>query len=265
MRKVIFLIGLIFYCFKTNAQQFKGKLIDENGKGINKVSISVSGKNRCSSNSFGKFNLKLSEGKYTISFNHINFKSKTIEVNISEKEIIKQNIVLEKNIHLLDDIEIVEKKKETRITDVLSVNIIYAKQFHEESNTDLSDIVQRFSGVTLTDNQISIRGGSGWNAMAGSRVLILIDDIPLLSGDMGQIPWDLIPIENIDQIEVTKGASSAIYGSSAMNGVINVKTKTANQKLISQHPLMGHTKISTKYGAYDNPKNINLKWWNGTR
>ena len=44
----------------------------------------------------------------------------------------------------------------------------------------------------------------GWNG--GSRVLVLIDDIPLLSGDMGQIPWDLIPIENIDQIEVTKGS-----------------------------------------------------------
>ena len=74
-----------------------------------------------------------------------------------------------------------------------------------------------------------------------------------------------IPIENIDQIEVTKGASSAIYGSSAMNGVINVKTKTANHKLISQHPFMGHTKIGTKCGMYDNPKNINIKWWNGAR
>lgn len=269
MKTVVFLFGFII-CYSTVfAQQFKGKIIDENGKGIHKVNISVSGISKLSSNSFsnsfGKFNLKLSEGKHKISFNHINFKTKTIEVNISEKEIIRKNIVLDRNVHLLDDIEIIEKKTEKTITDVLSVNIIDAKEFQEESNIDLSDIVQRFSGITLTDNQISIRGGSGWNAMAGSRVLVLIDDIPLLSGDMGQIPWDLIPIENIDQIEVTKGASSAIYGSSAMNGVINVKTKTANHKLISQHPFIGHTKISTKCGMYDNPKNINIKWWNGSR
>ena len=156
------------------------------------------------------------------------------------------NITLERKINMLDDVEIIEEKSEKIITDVLSINVIGSKEFQEESNSDLSDIVQRFSGITLTDNQISIRGGSGWNAMAGSRVLILIDDIPLLSGDMGQIPWDLIPIENIDQIEVTKGAASAIYGSSAMNGVINVKTKTANQMLISQHLFLKHHKYNLK-------------------
>ena len=70
---------------------------------------------------------------------------------------------------MLDDVEIIEEKSEKIITDVLSINVIDSEKFQEESNSDLSDIVQRFSGITLTDNQISIRGGSGWNAMAGSR------------------------------------------------------------------------------------------------
>ena len=79
---------------------------------------------------------------------------------------------------MLDDVEIIEQKSEKIITDVLSINVIGSKEFQEESNSDLSDIVQRFSGITLTDNQISIRGGSG-GIDAGSRVLVLIDDIPL--------------------------------------------------------------------------------------
>ena len=108
---------------------------------------------------------------------------------------------------MLDDVEIIEEKSEKIITDVLSINVIDSEEFQEESNSNLTDIVQRFSGITLTDNQTSIRGGSGWNVMAGSRVLILIDDIPLLSGDIGQIPWDLIPIENIDQLKLLKAAA----------------------------------------------------------
>jgi len=262
---------ILFFCFfilnisSSFSQNIKGKIVDENGKSISKVNISSSTKNGCTSNKNGKFSFKISEGNHTISFQHINYNPKTIEINISRKETLQIDVQLERNIHLLSDIEIVYPKKEQTITDVLSVKIIEAKEFEEESNTNLSDIVQRFSGVTLTDNQISIRGGSGWNAMAGSRVLILIDDIPLLSGDMGQIPWDLIPIENIEQIEITKGAASAIYGSSAMNGVINVRTKSANKILIEQHPSFGYTQINTRFGIYDNPKNMQLKWWDGNR
>ena len=257
----------MFYFLLSNnihSQILKGKIIDIEGRSIRNASISISNENLCYTNNFGKFNVKLNEGLHLVYVNHINYKNKTIEINLKDNQTKKLNIILERKINLLDDVEIIEEKSEKIITDVLSINVIDSEKFQGESNSDLSDIVQRFSGITLTDNQISIRGGSGWNAMAGSRVLVLIDDIPLLSGDMGQIPWDLIPIENIDQIEVTKGAASAIYGSSAMNGVINVKTKTANQMLISQHPFIGHTKIISKYGVYDNPKNINLKWWDGT-
>ena len=207
MKRIFTLV--LFFLLSNNiySQILKGKIIDFEGKSIRNISISISNENLCYTNNFGKFNVKLNEGIHLISINHINYKNKTIEINLKDNHTKKLNIILERKINMLDDVEIIEEKSEKIITDVLSINVIDSKEFQEESNSDLSDIVQRFSGITLTDNQISIRGGSGWNAMAGSRVLVLIDDIPLLSGDMGQIPWDLIPIENIDQIEVTKGAA----------------------------------------------------------
>ena len=206
MKRIFTLVLLFLLSNNIYSQILKGKIIDFEGKPIKNASISISNKILCYTNNFGKFNVKLNEGIHLISINHLNYKNKTIEINLKGNHTKKLNITLERKINLLDDVEIIEEKSEKIITDVLSINVIGSKEFQEESNSDLSDIVQRFSGIILTDNQISIRGGSGWNAMAGSRVLILIDDIPLLSGDMGQIPWDLIPIENIDQIEVTKGA-----------------------------------------------------------
>lgn len=265
MKKSAIIIYFLLCSINIFSQNLTGEITDRYGKSIIGVTISSSNGEVAITDQNGKFTLMLPLGNHKISFNHINFNSKTIKVDITNKDTKRVNTVLEYNNHMLKDIEIIRDKRERVITDVLSVKIINAEIFKEEINNDLSDIVQMFSGITLTDKQISIRGGSGWNAMAGSRVLVLIDDIPLLSGDMGQIPWDLIPIDNIDQIEVVKGAASAIYGSSAMNGVINVKTKSAKKDLIEQHPYQGYTQVNANYGFYNNPRNINLKWWDGKK
>ena len=61
---------------------------------------------------------------------------------------------------------------------------------------------------------------------AGS--LALIDGLPVLSPDAGNIKWQFLPLENISQVEIIKGASSVLYGSSALNGIINFRTADAS-------------------------------------
>lgn len=81
------------------------------------------------------------------------------------------------------------------------------------------------SGVTMIEDQINIRGSSGYSRGVGSRVLLLVDGIPMLTGDTGEINWETIPAHQIERVEVVKGAGSALYGSSALGGVINIITK----------------------------------------
>ena len=113
--------------------------------------------------------------------------------------------------------------------------------------------MEQVPGVNMTDGQANIRGGSGWSYGTGTRVLVLVDDMPMIDGGLGQAQWNAIPTENISQIEVIKGASSALYGSSALNGVINIRTKYPS--------IDPETKIKIHYGFYDNPSNINYAWW----
>ena len=84
--------------------------------------------------------------------------------------------------------------------------------------------IAQVPGVTVIDSQANIRGGSGFSYGAGSRVLVLVDDIPQITADANDVKWEFLPIENINQVEVIKGASSVLYGSSALNGVINIRT-----------------------------------------
>src|SRR5260221_12972872 len=70
--------------------------------------------------------------------------------------------------------------------------------------------------------------------------------MPFLSADDGEIKFDALPIMNVDRIEVVKGAGSALYGSSALGGVINVITRNPSEGL--------HGAINAFAGVYDQVK-----------
>ena len=117
-------------------------------------------------------------------------------------------------------------------------------------------ILEKTSGISILDGQPSIRGGSGFSYGVGSRVLMLVDDLPMISADAGDIKWNYMPVENVNQVEVIKGASSVLYGSSALNGVINLRTRFPGNDPQTEVTLFG--------GAYMNPERKELVWWDRT-
>jgi iron complex outermembrane receptor protein len=108
---------------------------------------------------------------------------------------------------------------------MVSMEVVRSEDLVRKITPNLSDAMERLSGVTIIDGQASIRGGSGYAFGAGSRVQLVLDDVPLISADRNDIKWSFIPLEIIDQIEVTKGAASVAYGASALNGIIQIRTK----------------------------------------
>lgn len=126
--------------------------------------------------------------------------------------------------------------------------------FLEKNNTVRFDnILEKIPGVSYVDGQANIRGGSGFTYGAGSRVLILYDNIPALQFDSAFPNWSNIPVELIAKVEVMKGAGSALYGSSAMNGVINILSRYARKE--------PYFRIKTFYTFYDSPADTLKKWW----
>ena len=126
----------------------------------------------------------------------------------------------------LDDVVISASKYEQKLGDVpVSMAVIKPALIENKATRDAQAIVEQVPGVQINENQVSIRGGSGWSYGAGSRVLVMVDGMPMLAGDANDIKWSAIPLENISQIEILKGASSVLYGSSALNGVINIRTQ----------------------------------------
>jgi len=85
----------------------------------------------------------------------------------------------------------------------------------------------------------------------GSKVAVFVDNLPITSGDAGKTNWSLIPVENIKQIEVVKGASSVLSGASALSGAIYIRTKYPG--------IQPETKIKVFGGFYSPPRLPALK------
>ncbi len=148
-------------------------------------------------------------------------------------------------------------KFEQDISEVtVSMEVIPENLVTDRNTVNVDEILQQTPGVSIVNKEPQIRSGSGFSFGAGSRVQILVDDIPVLSGDAGRPSWGFLPVENLSQIEVIKGASSVLYGSAALSGVINMRTAYPTDT--------SKTVLTLFHGFYSKPQSDSSVYWNST-
>lgn len=116
-------------------------------------------------------------------------------------------------------------KTEKSILDTpIRTEVVTAEQLDKVHARDLVDGLKNVPGLTL----VPIHGKSGqevWiQGIDGDRVLVLIDGMPVTASTGSAVDLTQISVANIQQIEIAKGSLSALYGSEAMGGVVNVIT-----------------------------------------
>jgi iron complex outermembrane receptor protein len=245
------------YLFSQKASIIGTTVDTTNGEKLIGVTVAINGKPITNTDIGGKFSIEVEPGTYTISFNVIGYNpyEQVIELQAGDKKelkILMKDIPKEMGTYVVSgsryDKDI---NKETISMDVVPVQLI-----KNTNSIDVSEVMNRIPGVQIIDGQASIRGGAGYSYGVGSRVNFLMDGLPLISGDLGSVDWNLVPIENIQQIEVMKGASSVFYGSGSLNGVINVITGWPGAK------------PATSIGVYTqlvgDPSRLETKWWGPT-
>jgi iron complex outermembrane receptor protein len=204
----------------------------------------------------GAYQISTSSGKHTLYLSCVGYNQSVSDFVASSKN-VQLNFTLSPRLSLLDQVVVSSSRQEKKLSrEAASITIIKPYLIQNTNSKDLSEILNRVPGVSVMDGQVTMRGGVGYSYNVGSRVMVLLDDMPLMGPDVGDVNWKLLPIEAAEQIEVTQGASSSLYGSSAMNGTINVRTGWSTAK--------PQTKISVYQGIYDNPGRKQEIWWDRT-
>jgi len=191
-------------------------------------------------------------GKYTLEISYVGYKKQNAAVN-SPFTLNPLIIILADDIITTGQVVVTASKHEEKLSELpVSAIVLLPSALESRNRITLDEALRYVPGVNMSLDQISIRGSSGYTKGAGTRVLTAIDGVPIYSGDTGEIIWEMIPISNIDRVEIIKGPASSLYGSTAIGGVINVLTKSIYEKPITQ--------VSTYAGFYSSPYYSQWKW-----
>ncbi|HET6461930.1 MAG TPA: TonB-dependent receptor, partial [Syntrophales bacterium] len=131
------------------------------------------------------------------------------------------------------------------------VSVITAKDIEKSGATTIPEVLDKLESIQFrsysgnsSQSVIDLRGFGGDNPFG--KTLILLDGRRLNRPDMSGINWLQIPLNDIDRIEVVRGASSVLYGDAAVGGVINIITKKGGGE-----PRFTASVIAGSYGLHD--------------
>ena len=184
---------------------------------------------RALTNAQGQFVLRqLAAGEYGLRVAAMGFATDSLP-DISLTEIGQREVTFSlERVSLRLQQVVVTASRIAESSDESSVSIasLPSHEVLQRNVTTLDKALLYVPGVTFNGKeQIDIRGAAGISRGVGSRVLMLLDGHPILSGDGGEVDFGSIPLFDLDRTEIVKGAYSAVYGSNAVGGVVNIITK----------------------------------------
>lgn len=244
---------LLFLAWTCRSQNVMGYVMDKTTNLPLPGAIVSLGGNTAITSESGEFTLTVQGKARKLKVHYTGYEDAVIEIstdlNIETGLIIK----LDESNTLLNVAEVSSSRYERRIAESsVSVDVIQPRMAERLNSVVASQVIDRAPGVQIIDGQANIRGGSGYSYGAGSRVMLIMDDLQILQPDAGFTNWSDLPMENIGQIEVVKGAASALYGSAAMNGVIHFRTIKPS--------IEPYTAVTLSTRIFGHPSN-GMEWW----
>ena len=193
------------------------------------ASIAVKGTTiGCSSDATGHYYLKnLPVGRHTIVVTLLGFETIEQPIEAVAGKNIEMNFTLEEQAMSLDEVVVSATRNETnRRRTATVVNVASQKLFESTASSNLSESMNFQSGLRVENNcgncgtmQLRING------LEGHYSQILLDSRPIFSSLAAVYGLDQLPVAMIERVEVVRGGGSALFGSNAIGGVVNIITR----------------------------------------
>ena len=267
MKKTIILLLCIMscaLCINLNAQSrhtdanLVGHVLDAaTGEHLPFVTIQLQGTSiGAVSGASGHFLLtNLPVGETTITFSMVGYQTVEASLLLEEGKTCEINIAMEEESLLIDQVVVTANKYETKKREATTiVNVISPLLIESTASNTMSDVLDFQTGVRVEMScqncgvpQLRING------LEGQYTQLMMDSRPIFSSLASVYGLEQIPAGMVDRVEVVRGGGSALYGSNAIGGVVNIITKepVRNSLNIAQNTQIVGGK------AWDNNTNLN--------
>ncbi|PAU94984.1 colicin I receptor [Aliifodinibius salipaludis] len=238
-----FSVLFVLITFQANAQFIDGTVADQDGTPLENTHIQVKGQDLTTvSDSEGKFRLpisKLEKQNVVLIVSRIGYNTKSVDVDVEKAQDQSLTIALVKAVYESENIVVTATRTRRDIEEVgIPVSVVSDEEISRSGSMRLSDVLSEQTGMQIVNDH-----GTGIQVQGfdPDYTRIMIDGNPVIGRTAGTLDLSRISVRNVKQIEIVKGPSSALWGSDALAGVINVITQQSNDPFAAG--------LTTRYGT----------------
>lgn len=132
-----------------------------------------------------------------------------------------------------------------------SVSIISEDEVKSSQAENVGEVLEKVAGVKIQSYGLNGMSTLSFRGSSANQVLVMIDSRPINLGSTGSVDLSLYPLDDVEKIEVVRGPFSALYGTGALGGVVNIITKNPPQTTTTRAGLsLGTFKLSSYTLSY---------------
>ena len=225
--KIRLFVAFLLLSFSALTQVVKGTITSENGDVLPYATIRIANSNTAvTTDENGEYSIKASEKSMVLIVSYTGFITQRKNIRFRTQRVI-QNFVLKEQSELLNQITITGTRTNKRQTNSpIIVDVINKVKLENVQACNLSESLNFQTGLRVeTDCQTCNYTQLRMNGLAGGYSQILINGRPIFSPLTSLYGLEQVPANMIERIEVVRGGGSALYGSSAVGGTVNVITR----------------------------------------
>lgn len=228
-RFILLFLTLSLALFWGRAQHLSGRILNADGSPLPMATLQVQGGKGTVSSIDGTYRYRFpSKGTYRISIRYTGHNPLDVVLRIDRDTTV--DFSLDPSQSQLDAVVVTGTRTPKMLKDVPVVTtVISAKEIEKTGSLTIADVLQsEIPGVEFSrqmDGQVVMN----MQGMGGSDVLFLIDGERMAGESLNNIDYERLNTDNIERVEIVRGAGSALYGSNAIGGVVNIITKEADQ------------------------------------
>ena len=232
---LLVILFLLVLPLSAAAQSVSGQVRDSvTLKGLSYVVVQVTGTDKGQpytslSDPEGNYLISgLTEGTYILSASCLGYHSKSQRINIKQGEPMQVHLSLSQAMIPLGEVQVSSLRYEKLEREVaMPLSVVPRENFPRQSAVTLSDVLAGEPGISLVRDggwgtSVNIRG------LGESRLVTLVDGNRIETANDLVAGLSLFDVNEIERVEVIKGAASSIFGTGAMGGVVNIMTRKGN-------------------------------------
>jgi outer membrane receptor protein involved in Fe transport len=230
MKKLAFIFSLLLTTAAFAQTKVSGTVVGEDNSPIPGANIIIVGKSVGAVSDFdGNFVLNTSENPpFNISVSSVGYTPKTITISSNDSEI---TVVLNEADNQLDEIVISASRTPERLFESpVSVERFGLKEIRNTSSADFYDGLVNLKGVDINTNSLTFKSINtrGFATFSNTRFMQLVDGMDNSSPALNFVLGNLVGMNDLDvlSVEILPGASSALYGANAFNGILFMRSKS---------------------------------------